>query len=69
MKGLQTRTGPIYNKRAEPRTLKKQAGAEMCQAQIKLWFGLAWLSTVWHSLVGLGLGMGWFDMVWYTFKA
>ena len=51
----------------------KQAGAEMCQAYIKLWFGLVplglswhglvWLGIVWLCLVGLGFGMAWFGMV------
>ena len=42
---------------------KEQAWAEMCQAHIKLWFGLvrlglawdvlAWLGIVWHGLLKL----------------
>ena len=49
----------------------KQAGAEMCQAHIKLWFwfgltmpGLAWLGLDWHGLVWgmVGYDFGWFGM-------
>ena len=40
----------------------KQAGAEMCQAHFKLWFGLALLGLV-------GLGWVWLGMVWYTCTA
>ena len=36
---------------------KKQAGAEMCQAHIKLWFGL--------TLNGMAqFGLGWLGMAW-----
>ena len=48
----------------------KKAGAEMCQAHIKLWFGLVrlglvrhglvWLGIVWRGMVGLGFGIVWF---------
>ena len=38
----------------------KQTGAEMCQAHIKLWYGLAWhiFGLGWLGLVGCGLA--WF---------
>ena len=45
---------------------KEQAGAEMCQAHIKLCFGLAWHGIAWFGLVGLGLV--WLGMVWDTCK-
>ena len=53
---------------------KKQAGAEMCQAHIKLWFDLACLCLAWHMfglgwLVLVGCGLAWFGIVWYTCKA
>ena len=39
---------------------KKQAGAEMCQAYIKLWFDFEWHGIVWFGLVGYGLA--WFGI-------
>ena len=33
---------------------KKQTGAKMCQAHIKLWFGLVSLDKVWRSLACFG---------------
>ena len=50
----------------------KQAGAEMCQAHFKLWFGLVRFGLVRFGLAlyGLvGLGWVWLGMVWYTCKA
>ena len=47
----------------------KQAGAEMCQALVKLWFGSAWLCSAWHGVGWLGMACGWFGTVLYTCKA
>ena len=41
---------------------KEQAGAEMCQAHIKVRFGLVWLGLVLRGLVGLGFGLAWFGI-------
>ena len=36
----------------------KQAGAEMCQAHFKLWFGLVWFGFAW-------VGWAWLGMAWH----
>ena len=34
----------------------------MCQAHIKLWFGLAWLSIAWLVWALVWAGLGWFGL-------
>ena len=41
--------------------ITEQAGAEMCQALIKLWFGLAWFGVAW-----LGWALVWRGLVWFS---
>ena len=41
-----------------------QAGAEMGQAHIKLWFGLVRLGMAWHCFPWPGWVWIWYGMVW-----
>ena len=46
----------------------EQAGAEMCQAHIKLWFGLAHLCLAWHMFGLAWLGVAWRGLVLFGIR-